>query len=145
MKALSLVIAGTLALILAGCSEEKPAEPPPPTEKTAPAEAPKAETPAPAEAPKAEAPAPAEAPKAEATAPAETTSSDVSDTAKSACLAAVTKETTVSDVAVLSSEFSEANSMVMVGVGPDRAPWKCLVSNDGVVSEVSSTVDEGAL
>ena len=35
--------------------------------------------------------------------------------------------------------------MVTVGVGPDRAPWKCLMSNDGTVAEVSSTVDEGAL
>ncbi len=62
-----------------------------------------------------------------------------------ACLAAVSKQTSNGDVAVISSEFSEANTQVMIGVGPQRAPWKCLVSNDGVVAEVTSTVDEGAL
>ena len=70
-------------------------------------------------------------------------SSDVSDAAINACLAAVTKETNESDVATLSTEFSEANSMVMVGVGAQRAPWKCLVSNDGTVQEISFTGDEG--
>ena len=33
--------------------------------------------------------------------------------------------------------------MVIVGVGADRAPWKCLVKN-GNVAEVSSMADEGA-
>jgi len=71
--------------------------------------------------------------------------SEVSGAAQTACMEAVKKETGESNVAVLSTEFSEANSMVMVGVGADRAPWKCLVSNDGVVAEVSSATDEGAL
>ncbi len=71
--------------------------------------------------------------------------SDVSQTAINACLAAVSKETGESDVAVLGSEFSEANSEVTVGVGQQRAPWRCLVSNDGKVSEVSSQSDEGKL
>lgn len=62
---------------------------------------------------------------------------------ESACLDAVGRETN-NTVAVLSSEFSQANTQVMVGVGPDRAPWRCLVSG-GVVAEVESTVDEGAL
>ncbi len=62
-----------------------------------------------------------------------------------ACLAAVTNETNNSDVAVLSNEFSEANSLVMIGVGANRAPWRCLVSNDGIVAEVSSATDEGML
>lgn len=60
-----------------------------------------------------------------------------------ACLTAVAQQTGNS-VVVLSSEFSEANTLVMVGVGPQRAPWRCLVSN-AVVAEVMSTVDEGAL
>ncbi len=60
-----------------------------------------------------------------------------------ACLTAVASETG-NTVTVLSSEFSQANTLVMVGVGPDRAPWRCLVS-DGVVAEVSSAVNEGAL
>jgi hypothetical protein len=62
-----------------------------------------------------------------------------------ACLAAVSNETNNGEVAVLSSEFSEANSVVMIGVGPNSAPWRCLVSNDGVVAEVTSQTDEGFL
>lgn len=56
--------------------------------------------------------------------------------AKKACLERVAKETGEPDVTVLSSEFSQANSVVMVGVGRYRAPWRCLVSNDGIVAEV---------
>jgi len=41
---------------------------------------------------------------------------------ESVCLKAVSEKTGESDVAVLSSEYSEANSLVMVGVGPQRAP-----------------------
>ena len=62
-----------------------------------------------------------------------------------ACLAGVSNQTNNGEVTVLSNEFSEANSLVMIGVGPDRAPWRCLVSNDGVVAEISSATDEGAL
>lgn len=61
---------------------------------------------------------------------------------ESACLTAVAQQT-ANSVVVLSSEFSQANTLVMVGVGPQRAPWRCLVSG-GVVAEVMSTVDEGA-
>jgi hypothetical protein len=60
-----------------------------------------------------------------------------------ACIMAVSSKTG-NTVTVLSSEFSEANTLVLVGVGPDRAPWRCLVS-DGIVAEVSSATDEGAL
>ena len=62
-----------------------------------------------------------------------------------ACLAAVSQETNNGEVVVLSSEFSEANTAVVIGVGPNQAPWRCLVSNDGVVAEVMSLTDEGAL
>jgi hypothetical protein len=41
-------------------------------------------------------------------------------------------------------ETSEANNLVVVGVGPNKAPWRCLVSR-GVVAEVMSMTDEGAL
>jgi hypothetical protein len=73
--------------------------------------------------------------------PASTDSASSED--KRACLAAIAKVTN-NTVKVLSSEFSEANSMVMVGVGPNRAPWKCLVSR-GRVTNVMSMTDEGAL
>ncbi len=56
-----------------------------------------------------------------------------------ACLSAVAAQTGNS-VSIISSEFSEANTIVMVGVGPDRAPWKCL-SNGGRVAEVMSMLN----
>lgn len=65
--------------------------------------------------------------------------------AEQACLAAVSNETDNGDVMILSSEYSEANSLVMIGVGEQRAPWRCLVSNDGVVAEVMFAGSEGAL
>lgn len=61
-----------------------------------------------------------------------------------ACLQAVSRETNNGDVVTLSVETSEANNMVMVGVGPQRAPWRCLVKH-GKVAEVMSMTDEGAL
>ncbi|MEW9807789.1 hypothetical protein ABUE31_17505 [Mesorhizobium sp. ZMM04-5] len=71
--------------------------------------------------------------------------SDVSQKAIDACLAAVAGQTGNADAKVLSSEFSEANSMVMIGVGEQQAPWRCLVSNDGAVQEVMSQTNEGNL
>jgi hypothetical protein len=61
-----------------------------------------------------------------------------------ACLLAVTRETDNGDVMLGGTETSEANNAVTVTVGPQRAPWRCLVK-DGVVAEVMSMVDEGAL
>ena len=60
-----------------------------------------------------------------------------------ACLSAVEAQADNS-VTVLSSEFSEANTLVMVGVGPQQAPWRCLVSK-GRVAEVMSMTNEGTL
>jgi len=61
-----------------------------------------------------------------------------------ACELAVTRETNNGDVVTLSSEFSQANTEVIIGVGPQRAKWRCLVSK-GRVAEVMSLTDEGAL
>ena len=61
-----------------------------------------------------------------------------------ACLQAVSVETGNGDVVLISSEESEAATEVVVGVGPQRARWRCLAKN-GVVSEVMSLTDEGAL
>lgn len=66
-----------------------------------------------------------------------------SATDEKACLDAVAAESG-NTVAILSSDFSQANTIVMVGVGPERAPWRCLVSG-GVVAEVAFTGDEGKL
>jgi len=59
------------------------------------------------------------------------------------CLDRIMRETGERNVAVLSSEFSQANSVVMVGVGANRAPWRCLVSNDGVVAEIMFAGKDG--
>lgn len=60
-----------------------------------------------------------------------------------ACVAALAQQIHTS-INVLSSEFSEANTLVMLGVGPRNAPYKCL-SSHGVVAEITSMTDEGAL
>ena len=62
-----------------------------------------------------------------------------------ACLAAVAEQAGSTDLTALGKDYSEANSAVLVGVGPDQAPWRCLVSNDGVVAEVRFTGAEDAL
>jgi hypothetical protein len=61
-----------------------------------------------------------------------------------ACERAVSIETSNGDVVTLSSEFSQANTVVIVGVGPQRAQWRCLVSG-GKVAEVMSLTNEGKL
>ncbi|HEV7319028.1 MAG TPA: hypothetical protein VGO04_10515 [Ensifer sp.] len=61
-----------------------------------------------------------------------------------ACEQAVAKQTNNPDVVTLSSDMSQANSAVIIGVGPERAKWRCLVSG-GKVAEVTSVADEGAL
>jgi hypothetical protein len=56
-----------------------------------------------------------------------------------ACLAAVSNTTSNGDVDVLRTETSEANNTVIVGVGPQRARWKCLVKNGKVAGVQSLT------
>jgi hypothetical protein len=63
---------------------------------------------------------------------------------ENACLDAVRKETQNNTASVITSELSEAATLVMVAVGSERAPWRCLVSG-GVVSEVEFTGSEGKL
>ena len=65
--------------------------------------------------------------------------------AEQACLAAVSNQTNNSDVVALSSQFSEAGTNVMVGVGPQRAPWNCIAYSDGSTAEVRSLTNEGSL
>ena len=73
-----------------------------------------------------------------------TVSAEVSARDRKACLHAVVQETHNKVVTVLGTEESEANETVYVGVGKQKARWKCLVKH-GIVAEVSSQVDEGAL
>jgi hypothetical protein len=70
--------------------------------------------------------------------------SDVSSNAKSACMTAVNGKYggDVRDLKVVRSEFSQANSDVIVdavGVRGSSATerWRCLVSNDGKVQDLS--------
>ena len=55
-----------------------------------------------------------------------------------ACLTAVAQETGNSEVRLLSSEFSEAGTLVKVGVGPDSAPWQCIAYADGATDGIMS-------
>ena len=65
--------------------------------------------------------------------------------ADQACLRDVTAATGNPDVVLLGSEFSEAGTLVRVGVGPDRAQWQCIAYSDGTTDGIMSLTDEGAL
>ena len=70
--------------------------------------------------------------------------SDVSSKDKQVCLDAVARETGNPEIVLLSSEFTQANNAVIVGVGPQKAKWQCLVKN-GIVAGIMSLTDEGAM
>lgn len=135
MKRIPIIVSIALAFGLAACSDQGGGG----TKTQAPA----AESKAPEAKPAAESKAPEAKPAAPAEKSARTPSGDTESVTNAACLAAVSKETGEKDVSVLSNEFSEANTLVMVGVGANRAPWKCLVSSDGKVQEVSFTGTDG--
>lgn len=63
--------------------------------------------------------------------------------AEQACLAAVSNTTNNGDVALLGSEFSEAGTLVRVGVGSERAPWKCVAYSDGTTAGVEFMGTDG--
>lgn len=65
--------------------------------------------------------------------------------AQQACLRDVTATTNNPDVVLLSSQGSEAGTLVKVGVGPDRAPWQCIAYSDGTTGGIQSLTDEGFL
>jgi hypothetical protein len=71
-------------------------------------------------------------------------SSDVPLSDVDACESAVAQAAGTSQVRTLATEFSQANNMVTVGVGPNAAPWSCLVSG-GRVAAVTSMSNEGSL
>ena len=62
-----------------------------------------------------------------------------------ACLLGVTRQTNNPDVVMLNSTRSDAGRLVRIGVGPDRAPWQCVVYSDGRVGDIASITDEGIL
>ena len=65
--------------------------------------------------------------------------------AEQACLRDVTATTNNPDVVLLGSEFSEAGTLVRVGVGSDRAPWQCIAYSDGTTDGIMSLTNEGTL
>jgi hypothetical protein len=65
--------------------------------------------------------------------------------AEQGCLRDVTRQTNNPDVVMLSSSYSEAGTEVIVGVGPQRARWRCIGYKDGTTSSIMSMTDEGAL
>ncbi len=69
----------------------------------------------------------------------------VPQVARNACLREVARTTNTPQGTILEMIYSEANSQVIVGVGPQLARWRCLVSNSGAVAEVTSLTDEGSL
>ena len=65
--------------------------------------------------------------------------------AEQGCLRDVTRTTNNPDVVMLSSSYSEAGTEVIVGVGPQRARWRCIGYKDGTNAGIMSLTDEGAL
>jgi hypothetical protein len=75
----------------------------------------------------------------------ETTVATTPSLAEQGCLRDVSATTNNGDVAILESTFSEAGTEVIVGVGPDRARWRCIGYPDGATAGIQSLVDEGSL
>jgi len=71
-------------------------------------------------------------------------SPDVSDTAITACRNALDAQTD-GNIDVVGSEYSEANIVVYMTVGSNRAPWKCFTANDGRYANTEFMGSEGAL
>ena len=67
------------------------------------------------------------------------------ESARQACLRDVKAETGNYDAAVIRSSFSEAGTEVIVGIGPQRAPWRCIAYRDGTTTGIMSLTNEGAL
>lgn len=65
--------------------------------------------------------------------------------AAQACLRDVTQTTNNKDVMLVSSDFSEAGTSVIVGVGEQRALWSCIGYADGTTADITSLTDEGTL
>ena len=79
-----------------------------------------------------------------ACAPAPAVTTTTSSPAEAGCLRDVATTTNNPQVTILESFASEAGTEVTVGVGPDRAPWRCIGYSDGTTAAIMSLVDEGA-
>ena len=65
--------------------------------------------------------------------------------AEQACLRDVTRTTNNPDVVLLGSSYSEAGTEVIVGVGEQRARWRCIAYSDGTTGSIMSLTNEGRL
>ena len=72
-------------------------------------------------------------------------SSSMPSKAEQACLRDVTRTTNNPDVVLLDSSFSQAGTEVIVGVGPQRARWRCIGYSDGSTGGIMSLTDEGKM
>lgn len=72
-------------------------------------------------------------------------SSNMPTVEEQACLRDVTRSTNNGDVVLLSSEFSQAGTQVIVGVGAQRARWSCIGYSDGTTADITSLTNEGTL
>lgn len=72
-------------------------------------------------------------------------SGSVPTVAEQACLRDVTRTTNNPDVVLLSSSFSQAGTEVIVGVGPQRARWRCIGNSNGTTAGITSLSNEGTL
>jgi hypothetical protein len=79
------------------------------------------------------------------TRPSAGTAAGTPSLAEQGCLRDVTRTTNNPDVVLLSSSYSEAGTEVIVGVGPDRARWRCIGYKDGATADIMSLTDEDAL
>jgi hypothetical protein len=151
MRHILTVFTTILLLAMAGCGDDQPEQAEEPTTQSEPASTDTATDsgtePASTDTATESASEPASTETAtESTSdPASTeTAQDTETVTNNACLEAAKEETGESDIEVTSNEFSEANTLVMLGVGADRAPWKCVVSSDGQVAELSFEGDDSA-
>jgi hypothetical protein len=77
--------------------------------------------------------------------PGATMSATTPGLAEQGCLRDVSATTNNGDVTVLEAFESEAGTEFTIGVGPDRAPWRCIGYTDGTTAAIMSLTDEGAL
>ena len=56
--------------------------------------------------------------------------------AERACVKAVAQKTNNTNVRALSSQFSQAGTRVIVGVGPQRARWQCIAYRNGTTAGI---------
>jgi hypothetical protein len=75
----------------------------------------------------------------------ETETTSMPSAEEQACLRDVTRTTNNPDVVLLSSSFSQAGAEVIVGVGEQRARWRCIGYSDGTTADIMSLTNEGFL